>query len=215
MSRGFRWALVAFGASALFSIPVPATAATFELTPFFGVENPTKSEYSDLAVPLIVDVGAGAAYGLRGTWWGMPRLGVEASLAGAGLQYHVTGAGEIVTSSTLLQADGRVRLRVNSPAATNHLDLIGGVGVSDLQTTLDDFLKRSGLESKRQTTWVAGLGTTLPVFSSFGLRFDFEDHIHDTHFKVSDRTLTTAPNRNRTMNDLLFTAGIVVPIGGK
>jgi hypothetical protein len=215
MPRGFRWALVALGASALFSTTGPAAAATLELTPFLGVEHPTRSEYVDLGAPLIVDLNAGAAYGLRATWWGMPRLGVEAALAGAGLEYHLTGGSEIVTSSTLVQADARVRLRVNAPTAVNHLDLIGGVGISDLQTTVDDVFKRSGFDTKSRTAWVAGLGTTLGVFQNFGLRFDFEDHIHDAHFEVADPTLTSAPKQSRTMHDFLFSLGIVVPIGGK
>jgi opacity protein-like surface antigen len=179
------------------------------------VVHPTKSEYIDLGVPLIVDLASGAAYGLRATWWTMPRLGIEASFAGAGLEYRLTGGSELTASATLVQADARARFRLNAPTAANHFDLIGGVGVSDLQSDVDGVIKPTGYDTKNRTAWVVGLGTTLGVLTNAGIRFDFEDHIHKAHFEVSDVALSGGIPQNRTMNDLLFTAGVVVPLGSK
>jgi hypothetical protein len=179
------------------------------------VVHPTKSEYIDLGVPLIVDLASGAAYGLRATRWTMPRLGIEASFAGAGLEYRLTGGSELTTSATLAQADARARFRLNAPTAANHFDLIGGVGVSDLQSDVDGVIKPTGYDTKNRTAWVVGLGTTLGVLTNAGIRFDFEDHIHKAHFEVSDVGLSGGIPQNRTMNDLLFTAGVVVPLGSK
>lgn len=212
MRNGLRVGLAVLAASTFTSMLADPAAAVVELTPFVGIAHPTKSEYSDLAVPLIIDLGAGAAYGVRATWWTQPRIGLEASAAGAGLPYHLTGGSEIVTSATLFQADARARIRLNSPSADNHFDLIGGFGLSDLQTPVDAVFKSSGLDLKSRTAWVLGLGTTLGLSPKAGLRVDFEDHIHKTHVEI-DKALTTIPSQDRTMNDLMFTVGVVVPLG--
>lgn len=214
MNRGIRAACIALVAASL-GVSRPALAGPFELTPFLGVVHPTRSEYYDLAVPLVIDVSSGAAYGLRATWWTMPRLGLEASMAGSGLEYHLVGNAELISASTLFQADGRARIRLNGPAATNHFDLIGGVGVSKFQSSVDDVFIRSGLSTKARVAWIAGLGATIPLFANNGLRIDFEDHIHDTHIESTDPAITGIPNQSRTLNDLMFTMGVVVPLGGK
>jgi hypothetical protein len=154
-----------------------------------------------------------SAYGARLAWWATPRVGLEGSLVGSAATLRLIGGSALETSGTLFEGDGRLRLRLNSPAAAHHFDAIGGVGISDTQFDLSDFLARSGLKRKARTTWVAGLGTTFGLGSNLGLRIDLEDHISPTHFEF-DPGLTNTPQKDRTQHEVLWMMGLVVPLGG-
>jgi hypothetical protein len=210
MNRTLRSTLL-FAVSAL-ALAMPRHAAALEITPFVGVVHPLKPEFLDLGVPLVIDLEPSTAYGIRLGGRVTPRIGLEASLAGSGANLRVIGNALLESSGTLFEGDGRARFRLNSPGASQHFDLIGGVGMSDAQFNLSDFLNRTGLKRKARVTWVGGLGATLAVFPSAALRVDLEDHISPTHLQV-DQSLTGVSYKERTQHDLMFTMGVVVPLG--
>src|SRR5690242_16129339 len=197
---------------ALFVLVPAAARAAVEITPVIGIVHPVKAEYVDFGTPLVFGLSTSAAYGARVTWWVSPRVALEASAVGAGTMLKLVGAGAIDSPGTLFQGDGRVRFRLNAPAAPNHFDLIGGVGLSDAQFDLTDFLDRAGIKRKARTEWVVGAGTTLDLWSNAALRIDLEDHLHAQNFEF-DPALSGITPSDRGQQDLTWTAGLVIPLG--
>ncbi|HTK31833.1 MAG TPA: hypothetical protein VL332_07700 [Candidatus Saccharimonadaceae bacterium] len=210
MKSPLRRLLLSLTIASSFTVPALASAAV-EFTPVIGVVHPLKAQYVDFGTPLVFGLSTSAAYGARVTWWAQRRVALEASAVGAGTMLKLVGGGAIDSPGTLFQGDGRVRFRLNPANPTNHFDLIGGVGLSDAQFELTDFLDRSGIKRKARTEWVVGAGATVDVWSNAALRIDVEDHLHARNFEFDPAISGLSPG-DRGQQDLTWTAGVVIPI---
>jgi len=215
MLRPSRLALAVLATLAILTArPLAAAAAAIDFVPFVGVLQPVESQVNDGSFPIVFEIGSAAAYGARAGWWFNNRFGLEASVTTAGTDLTISGGGGILTSSgTWLATDARARVRLMGGDSPMALDLLGGVGYTTTYWGLDDILAEAGLDTESRVTWILGLGTTVPV-GSLGLRFEFEDHIHDSNFEA-DQTVTAIQVDDRTQHDLVFSLGLVVPLKGR
>jgi hypothetical protein len=208
--------LIRQAAFVLFAVSMsPALAsrsyAALELTPFIGVYHPIESEVNELTFPLIISVSPGTIYGARVGWWMGPRFGFEGSVGVAATSMRATGGGAgLESNGSVVLADGRVRVHLN-PGSSTQFDVFGGGGIVKPRWDLDDIFSASGLEWKSRFGGVVGLGVTANVLSGAGIRFDFEDHIHNGLVEV-DETISTLDQPDRMQHDLVWTVGLVIPI---
>jgi hypothetical protein len=195
----------------LAAAPVRPDAATLEFTPYIGHLAPQNSQVAESDATIAIRQDAATAYGARVTWWIAPRIAAEASVTTASSGIQLIGNAVIGVDAQMFYADARARFRLNDPSATAGFDLIGGIGISDLGDGITDFGEDLGIESPSTVTWIVGLGATVAVSERIHLRFDAEDHIHDGNIEIDEANFGT-PVEKRNQNDLLFTAGIVIPV---
>jgi hypothetical protein len=195
----------------LAAAPTRPRAATLEFTPYIGHLAPQNSQVADVDAAIVIRQDAATAYGARVTWWIAPRIAAEASVTTASSSMELIGNTVLSVNAQMFYFDARARFRLTDPSAGAGLDLIGGVGISDLGDGLTDFGEGLGVESPSAFTWIVGLGATVPVSDRILLRFDVEDHIHDGNIEIDEANFGAAVDK-RSQNDLLITAGIVIPV---
>jgi hypothetical protein len=194
---------------ALACAPIPASAAILEFTPFAGQFSPTSALVISDNQSVIVDLQEGPVYGGRLTWWLSPRFGAEALVAVAQGDLDVLDIGthaRLNARNVLTDVRGRVRL--NAERTPVSLDLIAGVGMTNLGGGLADALEEVGVESPAVVTFVIGLGGTIPVGEHLKLSVGVESRFHEgsldpENLGASDR---------RSQNDILVSLGIAVPV---
>lgn len=203
-------------ASALLLQPSPARSAGLEMTPVIGHLAPLNSQIANVDAPLVIRQSACTAYGGRLGVWIIPRVGVEAGVLVGSSDISLLGSGgePIILGSQMLQFDLRARVRLNDPTARTGLDVIAGIGLSDLGDLLSDLGEGQGIETPAKFTWIIGVGGTVPVGQTVHLRFDVEDHIHDSNYEIDEDNFGF-PLGSRTQHDLVVTAGIVIPFWEK
>lgn len=192
-------------------VPSHAESARLEFTPVIARLEPLNSQVANSDAPLVIRESASTAFGARMGIWVAPRVGIEANLLVGSSSIQIIGNELLSLDATMLQADVRVRFRVTDPTATAAFDVIAGVGLSDLGDGLSDVGEDVGLTSPSTFTFVIGVGATIPITDRVRLRFDVEDHIHDSNFEIDATTFGYSID-NRTQNDLVFATGLVIPL---
>jgi hypothetical protein len=110
----------------------------------------------------------------------------------------------------MLIADLRGRLRVNDPEAPVDIELVAGLGLTNLGGALFDLVDGDGLDSPSVPTGVVGVGGVFALTDRIRLRVSFEDYIHDGNL-IADEGLYSGDDDRRFQHDLLWSAGIVLP----
>ncbi len=193
--------------------PALANAIGVEFTPVVGHFTPLESQITDNDAPLVVRQSDATAFGARLTVWLAPRIAAEASFVTASGGVTLIGGGQpIGLDGVMIQLDARARFRVNDPNDAAGLDIIAGLGISDINEGLSDVGEDLGFESPSAFTIVVGLGGTLPVSDRIRLRFDIEDHIHDANYEVDEANFGSAVSVDDQQHDIVLLAGIVLPI---
>ena len=193
-------------------VPALANAVGVEFTPVIGHFSPLNSQIADNDAPLVVRQSDATAYGARLTVWLAPRIAVEGSFVTASSGIAFIGGTIFNFDAVTTQLDARARFRVNDPTASAGLDVIAGLGISDINDSLSDVGEDLGFESPSAFTIVVGLGGTVPVTDRINLRFDIEDHIHDANYEVDETTFGSPVSVDERQHDIVFLAGIVIPI---
>ena len=206
------FAVLALAVAAL-AAPTPARAQ-LEVTPFVGALHPVEPVYRDLGAPLIIEMDPGTIYGARVGWWFGPRFGLEGSLAGATTHLRLIGASLLESGGSYMVGEARLRVRMTPEGSAAALDLFGGGAMVRSTFSIDEIFEQDGFEWDSTFGPVLGLGLTANVLQGAGLRFELADYIHDTPFE-SDEALTGTPSQDRTMHDLTWTVGLVIPIGSR
>jgi hypothetical protein len=191
-----------------------AHAIGVEFTPVVGHFTPLSSQITDTATPLVADQSDATTFGARVTAWVAPRIGVEASLLTAASTMTFIGGGDpLPFDATILFLDARARFRVNNPADAAGLDIIAGIGISNVNDVLSNYGEDLGFKSPSTFTYVLGIGGTVPITERVKLRFDVEDHIHDANYEVDGDMAFGGPiTIDNTQHDIMVLAGIVIPI---
>ena len=193
--------------------PSFANAIGVEFTPVIGHYTPLNSQIADNDAPLVVRQDDATTFGARLAVWVAPRIGVEASFLTSSSGIQLIGGGEpIGLDAVMTHLDVRARFRVNDPAAGAGLDVIAGLGISDINDPLSDVGEDLGFESPSEFTIVVGLGGTVPVTDRIKLRFDIEDHIHDANYEVDETLFGSPVSIDEKQHDIMFLAGIVIPL---
>ncbi|HEU4363843.1 MAG TPA: hypothetical protein VFT13_00100 [Candidatus Krumholzibacteria bacterium] len=203
---------VSLGAIAcLFAPAAHAESATVEFTPIIAYVAPMKSQAIIPDSPLVIRATPGTGYGARLAWWVTPRIAIEGGLLYAHSSLELVGGTVLTLDAHFFQADARVRVRLNSPDADSGLDFIGGIGITDLNDALSDFSEDQGISTPAKFTGIVGLGGTVAVSERVRLRFDAEDHIHGANFDI-DEANVSGPLDSPTQHELVFSAGLVIPL---
>jgi hypothetical protein len=192
-------------------VPSHARSAKVEFTPVIAHITPLKSQVADIDAPLVIRQSDATAYGARVGIWLAPRIGVEGSVLVGSSSIQLIGGTLLNLDATTMQLDLRARIRLNDPASDNGFDAIVGVGMNDLNDGLSDAGESIGLESPSTVEFVIGLGATISVSDHIRLRFDAEDHIHDSNYEI-DETAFGSPVETNSQNDLVFALGVVIPL---
>lgn len=193
------------------SLVSSASALKMEFTPVVAHVTPLKSQVADSDATIVIRQESGTGFGARLGVWLAPRVAVEANMLIASSTISYIGGTQLNFDSNVLQLDLRGRLRVNDPAAAAGFDVIAGIGMSDLGDALSDFGEELGLKSPATFTFVIGIGATVPISDKVKLRFDVEDHIHDSNLEVEE-TAFGSPVDTESQNDIVIAAGIVIPL---
>ncbi len=199
-------------AAAEVSMPSIAGAISVEFTPVIGHYTPVNSQIADNEASLAARQADATAFGARLGVWVIPRVAVEASFLTASSGIQFASGGLLAFDAVTTQYDVRARFRVNDPAAGAGLDVIAGLGMSDINELFSDTGEGAGFESPSAFTIVVGVGGTVPVTDRVKLRFDLEDHIHDANYEIDEDFLGTPVNVDQKQHDIVLLAGIVIPI---
>ncbi|HEX5132945.1 MAG TPA: hypothetical protein VFX92_10715 [Candidatus Krumholzibacteria bacterium] len=213
MTRRIRFAGYLPVAICLLFSPLTVHAASLELTPVVAHLAPLNSQVANIDAPLVIRQSASTAYGGRLGVWIIPRVAVEAGVLVGSSDIELLGGGgePLVLGAQMLQMDLRARVRLTDPNATNGLDVIAGIGLSDLGDLLSDVGEDQGIKTPAKVTGIIGVGGTVAVTDRIHLRFDVEDHIHGANFEIDEDNFGF-PIDGRTQNDLVVAAGIVIPL---
>ncbi len=188
-----------------------ADAIEMELTPVVAHLTPLNSQVTDNDDPLVIRQASSTAYGARLGAWFHPRIGAEASVLVGSSHIQLVGAEALNLDAYMLQMDLRARVRLNDPSANVGLDAIAGIGLSNIGDPLSDLGDEIGLKSPATFEFVLGIGGTISVTDKVQLRFDIEDHIHDSNYEL-DETLLGYTVENRKQNDIVVAMGLVIPV---
>ena len=195
-------------------LPTLANAIGIEFTPVVGHYTPLNSQVADNDAPLLVRQDDATAFGARATFWLVPRIAAEASFLTASSSITLFGGGpeQLHFDAVTIQFDARARIRLTDPTAAAGLDVIAGLGWSDINDALSD-VGEDVFESPSTFTFVLGIGGTVPVSDKIKLRFDIEDHIHDPNYEIDEAAFGGPITVDKKQQDIFFLAGIVIPLG--
>ncbi len=204
---------VFFAAMLTTMAPTLANAIGIEFTPVVGHYTPLNSQVADNDAPLVVRQDDATAFGARATFWLVPRIAAEASFLTASSPLTLLGGGDALSfDAVMVQFDARARIRLTNPTAAAGLDVIAGLGWSDINDPLSD-IGEDVLQSPSTFTFVLGIGGTVPVSDKIKLRFDIEDHIHDPNYEIDETAFGGPVKVDKKQQDIFFLAGIVIPLG--
>lgn len=171
----------------------------FELTPFVGAYVPLTNFAEDNGVE--AKHQPSAAVGLRATIPSAGRLGFEGVIGVAqGAVEASSSSGEAEVSGRVILASVRALWGLGAPGGARSWHATTGLGV--LSRGSDAY---APLEGTTDIGAVVGIGmrTTMGAWS---LRFDLEDNISSATF---------GDGGSQLQNDLLLSAGLVIPLGNR
>ena len=193
------------------AIAAPASASRIEFTPVIGHVQPMVNQISNADIPLYLRQSAFTGYGARTSWWISPRVGVEAGVLVGSTELEIFANDIVTVNSQMAYFDARMRVRLNDPAASTGIDLIGGLALTDLDDPLSEIGEDLGFKSPTGVAGVVGLGATTGVTDRIRLRFDLVDYFHGSNYEVDDSTYGM-PVDGSSQQDLVVTIGMVVDV---
>jgi hypothetical protein len=175
-----------------------AAQASVDLTPFAGAYVPT-ADLSNLGTS--VKNKTSLAVGTRLTFWGAGRLGVEGTFAFAPSKLTSPPGGSVNVNARVVTGSASLLLGILPAGSTSALFLRAGPAV--IARGGDAF---NNISNKTKWGGVVGAGVRVPL-GSVGLRVDAEDYLYNGKFGSN--------GRSSFQNDLMFTAGLAIRLGGK
>lgn len=194
-----RLARLAVGAALCGLLAQPLAAqASVDLTPFAGMYLPT-ANFNNLGNT--VKNKSSLAVGTRLTFWGAGRFGLEGTFAFAPSDLNNPPGGTVSVKARVITGSASLLLGLLPAGSTSAVFIRGGAAL----------IARGGNAfnaSQSKTRWggVVGLGVRIPLGTSLGLRLDGEDYLYNAKF--------TTGGTSSFQNDLMFTAGLAIKLGG-
>jgi len=180
-------------------------AAQVVITPVAGGLVPTSNLFEEQGTLTTARQATAFAFGVRALISATGLLGLEGSVfyVPSDLKITTTATGEVSRSAEMWYGSLRAIFVLNSVYAPLNLYFGGGVGI--VSRTGDAY---SGATGATDVTGTLALGALFRLNSSLRIRLEMEDYLYNARFAFPDIGETV----DRFQNDLIFTAGLSVPL---
>ncbi len=203
MARGPSRLWIAAGLAALI-VATPANAQVM-ITPVAGGFVPTSNLYEEQGTLTTARQSTAFAFGIRALLSASGLIGIEGSILYVPSDLNITtsSTGEVSRSAESWYGSVRGILVLNSVYAPANIYFAAGVGIVSRRG--EAF---SGATGATDVTGNLGLGALFRLSSSLRIRLEIEDYLYTARFAFPDIGETI----DRFQNDLIFTAGLSIPL---